>query len=296
MLSMKGLSKSYLFIAKLIFKLPRWLKNMIAKSIAVIVFDVFRFRRAIALNNISRVFPEWSNKKKRRIARQSIQTQGFQLIDFFSLPFLDKKWVEEHLVFDGWENHEKAQALGKGVLFLGLHLGNGELALGGMALKGLPLTLIGKNMRNKKINNILYSSRAATGLQFIPPHGKTTAMQILKGLKEGKSIIFILDQHIYPPYGVATTFFGHHVGTGFGLALFAMKTGAPVLPLHTFRDQNGKNHVVFGEPIPFTHAENREQTLKTMTQKYNHVLEETIQKYPGQWMWIHKRWKPFPVD
>ena len=290
------LNSIYLIFAKAMFSLPQGVKNLLGKLIGVIFYDVFRFRRTIINSNLERAFPGLSSGEKRRLGRQSLVILGHLILDFFGLPFIDKKWVESHIVFDGMDHYQSAQKKGKGVLFLGMHMGSGECALGSMCIMGIPIVLIGKRFRKKGADNILFASRALTGMEFIPPHGKTTALNILKCLREGKSLVFVLDQHIYPPYGIATTFFGHHVGTAFGLALFAQKTGSPIIPLHTFRDERGTNHVVFGPEIPFVKEDDKEATLKNMTQAFNHVLEDTIRKHPGQWMWIHKRWKPFPME
>lgn len=269
---------------------------MLGASIGIVFFDVFRFRRRIIMSNLQRAFPDWTRSEKNRVGRKAMITQGHLVVEFFNLPFMNRNWVEKNIVFEGLEHYEAAISKGKGVLLLGMHMGSGECAIGSICVKGIPLVLIGKRFRNAFMDRLLFGSRARTGMSFIPPHGKTTAIQIMRCLREQKAVLFVLDQHIYPPYGVASTFFGHHVGTAMGLALFAQKTAAPIIPLHTYRDTQGFNHVVFGPEVPFEEAESKKATLKTMTQTFNHVLEDTIRKHPGQWMWIHKRWKPFPRE
>ncbi|MEC9283985.1 MAG: lysophospholipid acyltransferase family protein, partial [Bdellovibrionota bacterium] len=70
-------------------------------------------------------------------------------------------------------------------------------------------------------------------------------------------------------------------------------TKAPVLPIYNFRREDGKIEVVFGEPVSLQEAEDRDQTVALMTQKYNTVLETIIREHPEQWLWVHRRWKEF---
>jgi len=290
---MKKLNPIYLFFARILYHMPRWFKSTLGWCIGVSVFDVLRFRRGIINENLERAFPGMPAAKKRRLGRKSLITLGHLLVEFTGLPFMDESWVDRNITFEGMEHYQKAGEKGKGVLLLGLHMGSGECVLGSMCLKGMPIVLIGKRLRTPSMDRLLFESRARTGMEFIPTHGKSTAMHILKALRKEKNVLFVLDQHIYPPYGVATTFFGHRVGTGFGLALFAQKTQAPVIPLHSFRDSSGRNHVVFGPEIPFVAEDTKQETLEKMTQTYNHILEDIIRKHPDQWLWIHRRWKPF---
>jgi len=79
-----------------------------------------------------------------------------------------------------------------------------------------------------------------------------------------------------------------------GLAILAERSGAPVIPCHTFVDENGKNVVAFGPEIPYEKLEGPpEATIHHMTQVYSNHLEPLILAHPEQWMWIHRRWKYF---
>jgi KDO2-lipid IV(A) lauroyltransferase len=99
------------------------------------------------------------------------------------------------------------------------------------------------------------------------------------------------------PYGIETTFFGRKTGTAYGLALFALKTKAPVLPLYTYRDEKFRTHLVFGEEIKLREPQNtstaqdRDLQILQMTQEYNTVIERIVTEHPDQWMWVHRRWK-----
>jgi KDO2-lipid IV(A) lauroyltransferase len=259
--------------------------------LAFIWFYVLRIRRSVAWKNTLIAFPHWSDLFRRRNLFLSFRVQINQLFDFLMIPFLKDDWFQSEIRFHGRDHLIEAQKKGRGILFLGTHMGSGELAMSFLARNGVPLVLIGKHLKNEYLNQTVYGLRQKGGLAFLPPHAPDNAQNILRYLKENKALIFVMDQHSYPPFGINSTFFGQHVYTGKGLALFSLKTKAPVLPLYTYYDQNWTRHVVVGPEVPMTLCGTKEENLHTLTEQFNRILEQNITQHPSQWLWLHRRWK-----
>jgi len=257
--------------------------------------DLLRVRRNIVLKNLDIAFPEWSPEKKIQVARQSVYNMGYGFSEFFTVPHLNKQWLEKCVVFEGEENYQKALQKNKGVLAMSLHLGNGDLGSSAVVMKGYPLTIITKVFKNQFFNDLWFSFRGAQGVKYIDAHGSSNSFDILKALKRQEGVTFVLDQVMGKPYGIATTFFGKKTGTAYGLALFAIKTQAPVIPLYTYEGEDKKMHVVFEPEIPIQDliSEDKEASIVAITQRFNDKIEEIVRKHPEQWMWVHRRWKDF---
>lgn len=258
-------------------------------------FDVFGFRKKIVLNNLKLAFPEWTEQERRRVGRESVYQLGYNFGEFFFIPSMTAEWVDKNVVFEGWEHVEKARALGKGMFFLTLHLGNGDLAANAIALRGQEIFIITKRFKTQWFNDLWFSIRGARGVQYIDAHGPSNAFDILKSLKKNAAVVFVLDQYMGKPYGVATTFFGHRTGTAYGLGLFSQKTKAPVLPIYTYQGADKKLHIVI-QPAMDTASyvsEDKEESVARRTQAFNDRLEEIVRRHPEQWMWVHRRWKDF---
>lgn len=265
----------------------------IAHALAWLWWDVLRLRRFTVYKNLTIAFPEWTKEEKKRVARQSLVYFCFQIPSFFFLGGLRLQDASRIADFEGLENFERAQAKGKGVLWLTLHLGPGDLAMSLLALRGLPLHLISKRFRSEALTELWFAGRKLCGSKFIDPHGPRNAFQILSALRAKESVIFVLDQYMGRPFGVPTLFFGRRTGTAYGLALFSLKTNAPVVPVYCYWNPQGRLIVRF-EPEVEVHVESgveRELQLIQMTQRYTDVLEAIVRRYPEQWMWIHRRWK-----
>jgi Kdo2-lipid IVA lauroyltransferase/acyltransferase len=248
-------------------------------------------RRFTLYRNITIAFPDLPLEEKRRVIRTSLSHLGFTFIEVLHIPSINKKWVDKNVVFHGVENYDRARAQGNGVLFLSLHLANGDLGATALSLRGTPFYLISKRFKSQKLNDIWWNIRAEKGTRFIDAHNPKNAFQITKALRSNFDVCFVLDQFMSKPYGILTKFFGRSTGTAYGLALFAAKTKAPVVPVYAYRTPDLKTHVVFEPEVEPISEADRDLQIALMTQKYNEVLEGIIRRHPEQWMWVHRRWK-----
>ena len=223
------------------------------------------------------------------MARKSLDHMGLTLTEFFSMPFLWEKDFRKMYEVEGEEHFKKAFDHGKGVFVMSVHVGNGDLGTAALASWGYPVSIISKIFKSKWLNKLWFSAREAKGVKFIPP--RKSSYEILKSLKANEAVIFVLDQYTGPPNGILTTFFGYETGTAVGLALFAQRLGAPVIPIYTYRTGPLKHKIVVLPAVEFEEKESKEETLRFMTEKYNRIVEKAILEAPEQWMWVHRRWK-----
>ncbi len=275
--------------------LPRQIQRLSGSWIGFLWWDVFGFRKKIVLNNLKIAYPEWTDQQRKRIGRESVYQLGYNFGEFFFIPNMSREWVDKNVVFEGLENYDKAIAQGKGFFYLTLHLGNGDLAANALSVIGQDISIITKRFKTQWFNDLWFSIRGAGGVKYIDAHGPTNAFDILKALKRNSGLVFVLDQYMGKPFGVATTFFGKRTGTAYGLALFAQKTKAPVLPIYTYEGNDGKVHVVIEPAMDLSPSivEDKDQSIVNLTQSFTDKLEEIVRKHPEQWMWVHRRWKDF---
>lgn len=291
-----GLAGSFLLAS-----LPRSARSLLGDIIGLLWFDVLRIRRRVAIENVGIAFPEKDLKERTRIARMSLRHMGRSIVEYSLFPFFRAADIPKHFTIHGQEHLDRAYAKGKGVLFLGLHLGNGDFGIAAMSRRGWPVSLISKEFKAKWLNDLWFGMRAKHGTQFISP--EKSSFQILRALKAKRVVFFVLDQFMGPPIGCRTRFFGRETGTAMGLAIMAERSGAPVVPSFTYRDRDGRHVIVFGPEIPW--SENlghdaspasdvsRDENIASMTQIYTDKIEDMIRQHPEQWMWIHRRWKNF---
>lgn len=278
-------------LSHFIAALPIAIQLRIGDFIGWLWFDVLRIRRQVAMQNLKLCFPQWSDEERIRVARLSVQNLGRSFVEFLRIPSIAQDSSNFQFHIHGDEHFRGALAKGRGVFLLTAHIGNGDWATVGLALKGYRLHIISKEMKWRWLNRFWFNTRQSLGTEFISDRG--SSIQILKTLKKNQPVVFMLDQFLGPPIGIKTTFFGRETGTAMGLALLAGRAEAPVVPVYTFRGENGDTHICFEPEIPFVEAGNKEDTIRNMTQLYCDKIEVWVRKHPEQWMWVHRRWKKY---
>ena len=294
------LSRFVKFLSFFIAHAPRPVRIAMGDAIGLIWFDVLRIRRRVALDNLRLAFPDWEERRRVQVARQSLRYMGRGLVEFTHFPFFDQRNVSRHFEIQGAVHLESALSEGKGVFLLTLHLGNGDFAAAALSRLGYKLNMISKLFKTPWLNELWFGMRRRHGTRFIAP--EKSSFEILKALKRNEVVAFVLDQFMGPPYGVRTVFFGKETGTAMGLAIMAARTRAAVIPTYTYFRDDGKHVIVFEPPVGGNGDDApalgkmeslREENISRMTQEYTAKLESIIRKYPEQWMWIHRRWKEF---
>jgi KDO2-lipid IV(A) lauroyltransferase len=101
----------------------------------------------------------------------------------------------------------------------------------------------------------------------------------------------LIDQRAKRSEGIWADFFGRKAPTTPGLAVLAMKTGAPVLPVFMVRDGFQTHHLIVQQPLKLIHTGDIKRDVEANTQLFNHTLESIIREYPDQWFWVHRRWE-----
>ena len=139
---------------------------------------------------------------------------------------MDRSNIDEWLRVEGLEHVEAALARGRGVIFATGHLGNWELSAFAFALLNRPIHIVVRPFDNPRINTFVERTRGLSGNRLI---GKRDyARGILKALSKNEMVGVLADQHDQD--GIPIQFFGRAAMTSTGVARFAAKTGASVVP------------------------------------------------------------------
>ena len=92
--------------------------------------------------------------------------------------------------------------------------------------------------------------------------------------------------------GIVVKFFGQPASTPAGAAIFARKTGCPIVSGYIVRNPDGITHTGYVRNVALPcQIENSEQDIQNLTQFFTDTLEEGIRKHPEQYFWAHRRFK-----
>jgi KDO2-lipid IV(A) lauroyltransferase len=104
----------------------------------------------------------------------------------------------------------------------------------------------------------------------------------------------LMDQNTSLQEGMFIDFFGLPAATTTSVALFALRTDAPILPGYLTPLCGGRYKIKFLPPIEVIRTGNKDRDLEVNTRRLNEVLEKIIREQPESWLWGHMRWKYQP--
>lgn len=252
--------------------------------------------RKLAEENLRNVYGDkWSELKIKLVARECFSMLGLNAADVI----LSRRWtakeLDELIDVEGYEHFENAYARGIGVIGLTGHIGNFELmAAWYSTVKKIPLSVIGRQLYDKRLDHLIVNNRLRFGLENI--QSDASAKKLLSVLKEGKMIGVLLDLDSSKVSGYFAPFFGRPANTAAGPVVIGRKTGSPVVPMAMFRQPDNRYLIRVLPSFEINNTDDKEADIIEGLTRCNRALEELINFDPTQWMWIHDRWKSKPKE
>ena len=272
------------------------------KFFCVVVGDLFHFlmrkTRANIRKNVKGVSRgNWSKERVDFFTRKTFQNYGQYLLDYMVMhrlhPSNKARWVADEV---GADYMVEALYAGKGAICITPHLGNWEI--GGLlfSFKGGKLNVLTLDERDSDTRSFREEMRRRRGIKnlYINPKDDSpmAILDAVKALRQNE-IVAMLGDRIESQKTMVFDFFGTKTAFPIGVAILAMATEAPVLPVFVVMERNRKYRGIIEPPIFFNPSsrEERETVIREGMQKLIKKFESYIEKYPDQWYNFFPYWE-----
>ncbi|MFQ5587439.1 MAG: lysophospholipid acyltransferase family protein [Nitrospiria bacterium] len=255
---------------------------------------VDRRHRLIGLNNLKAAFKnEKSEQELADILSNVYQNIGRSGIEAIRLARLTADEIRARTEIEGFEYYKAARTKNKGVILLGAHFGSWEWIPLALGEQGAPMHVIVRPIDNPYLNQMVQKMRERFGNVVLNKRSETG--EIIKLLRQGKSIGFLLDQDVGHSKAIFVDYFGRPAATNKALATIALRTGAPVVPMFIIRKKGG-HRLVIEKPLPLPRTGNLKQDMIGTTTLFTKKIESYVRQHPDHWLWLHRRWKTQPEE
>ena len=273
--------------------MPRSLMLFLGNILGDFVFRILRVRRKQVFKNLKIAFGnQKSDIELKKIAREIYKNLGKTLLEFLQLPRMNGTRIRRIVDTSELCKIEPVLKEGKGAILLSAHFGNWELLGAAFGLGGYHVNVIGRLSNNKKIGHTIDRYRGLVGMKVIQKND--SVRKVFRSLSNNELVAILMDQNTRKDM-VFADFFGKLAATAKGIAVFALRTGAPVVP--TFIVREGKYHrIIIGNPIYAHSSKNSDNDIQKYTAQFSKVIEYYVKQYPDQWFWLHNRWKTQPKN
>ena len=292
---------SYLIIKKLLWLasgIPRHVMRLFAFPLAGLWYVLDRNHREIAFDNMMKAY---GNTLSRSECVGLVKANFLHLItvvlELPSLLRIRKDNVDAYVEISGEAHLRAALARGNGVLFLTAHLGNWELMALASGLKfNFSAHVMVRPLDYEPMDRVLTEIRSRTGNRVLDKDKSAGTVREL--LQQNQIIGILLDQNSSWYEGVYVPFFGRVACTNKGLAMFALRYDATVVPAFNVRMKDGRYRIMFRPPVDTVRTGDVSRDIVETTARFNQIIEAHIRMAPDNWFWVHRRWriKDIPKD
>ncbi len=281
-------------VARLVQWLPLNVIRRLAAWLGVFLYSFLPIRKALTLNQLRRAFPEKSDKDIRSIARGSYVNLITTIFELMWTPRLRDDIIEEQIQIRNPEVFTNALRRGKGLILMTGHFGNWEwMSVGTARIFGQSYTVVVHPIHNSAVDRLVEHWRSMHGNRVVPMG--VAIREIVRTLRERGVVAMIADQS-GPSGSYYVRYFGKHAATYEGPAVFALKTGAPIIMGFGVRRSDGSYDLTLEEILTQNLKGATDEHLHELTRRHVRALERTVREHPDQWLWQHKRWKHTPHE
>lgn len=265
-----------------------WSVRAIGNYLGSLFYIVSSRYRNVALKNLRQAYgQEKSEAEIRGIAKQVFRHFARGAVEFFYLLSLKREQIDGMIEADGREHLDKALAEGRGCIVITAHYGNWELLARKLVIDGYKVNVIARDSDDPGMTGIATRIRENGGYRVFDKD--QPLIGAIRALKNNELLGILPDQN--ESNGILVDFFSRPAATASGPAVFALKTGAPLVPAFATRMSNGKYRATVYPRIDFTASGDEQKDIHDLMALINLAIEREVRSNPSQWLWLHDRWK-----
>ncbi len=247
-------------------------------------------RRQLIQEQLERSFPQKTPQECRLIGKESLDNLARGFARYARIPLMTDREMEDMVEIEGFEHIREAFRQGKGMITFTAHFGFWELMAIYVTRLYPKIAMVVRPLDNPRLDAMVTSVRSAGGGGVID--SRKVFKEGLRLLRDNGILGVLIDQNFYKG-GVFVNFFGRPAATNTLVPILARRTGCAVLPMHNVWIGN-KIRIICGAPVTLSESADAQAAITEDTQKLTSIVEAWIREDPGQWMWLHNRWKRKP--
>lgn len=243
--------------------------------------------------NLRAAFPDLDEAAIQRLAREAWDNLGRTGAEYAHLDTLldydPDDPALQRIEVAGAEHFGAIRDDGKPGLIFSAHLANWELPAICARKFDLEATAVFRVPNNPAAARLVHEVRRKTmgGLAASGPGG-IFAMQGV--LERGGHLGQLVDQHF--TRGVVVDFFGRPVLANPLLAKLARHYDCPVHGARVIRLPGSRFRLELTPALDLPRAADGQIDVQGAMQAMTRVVEDWVREHPGQWLWMHRRWRP----
>ena len=236
-------------------------------------------------SNLLKALPNLDSNELNKISKKMWNNYGRILAEYIFIKDLRNGKFQNNIEIEGQEILNQVKKDNEPVIFISGHFNNFELMAMEIEKTGIELAAVYRPLNNKFLNFVMERIRKKYICKNQVKKGISGTKHLLSFFKKGSSIALMIDQRVSE--GIMCNFFKDRALTTTIPAQFAKKFKCKIVPIYIERIKDINFKLTIHKPLIYSDDE----SIESITQNLNSLLEKLILKNPEQWIWSHNRWK-----
>jgi KDO2-lipid IV(A) lauroyltransferase len=276
-------------LLRLFEPLPYRLQMGMGRALGALLYRLPSGFRRYARRNLELCYPQATPAEREALLKSHFQSLGMGLFETGITWWSPASRLLKLTEVTGLEHLEAALAKGQGAILLSAHFTTLEIGARAICARR-PTSIMYRPTKNGVLERFLQRNRGRHAKRAIPRDDIRT---LIGALKANEIVWYAPDQAYRKKGAEMVPFFGIPAATNTATSRLARLTGAAVLPYFPERlpDNRGYRMTIQPELKDFPGPDPAADALR-----FNQLIEAQIARVPGQYLWIHRRFKGTTPD
>jgi phosphatidylinositol dimannoside acyltransferase len=234
--------------------------------------------------------PDVDGKELRALSRAAMRSYARYWLEVFRLPAISVERIMSgmHVNAEGEAELFAKLKAGRGVVIALPHMGNFEQAAEWVVQRGAgTFTTVAERLRPESVYEAFLRFRQGLGMEVLPlTGGRSPFGTLAQRLRAGGLVCLVSDRDLKET-GVEVEMFGQKARISATAAL-AVQTGAALLPVATWFEEDGDWGANIYPEIPVPQTGTRAEKIARMSQQLAHVWQTAIAEHPQDWHMLQR--------
>jgi KDO2-lipid IV(A) lauroyltransferase len=241
-------------------------------------------RHARARANLAASLPEIPEARREEMLLDMWENLGRTFGEAFHM---DRIWQDTGRFAIHHQPEALAAVRAGGVVVVGLHQGNWEIASMVGLREGLNVAGVYQRLKNPLVDRYITRMRAPYYPAGLYSKGHEAVLKLMRVLKSGGGIGVLGDLREHK--GIEVPFFGRMAPSTPFPALMARTLNIPLVAAQVIRLE-GAHFTLRTVIVPVPRTSDKDADVLAGTAALQAQFETWIREHPEQWMWAHRRW------
>ena len=248
----------------------------------------------VGQDNLRHAYPDKSEAEREAILREAWDNLGRTAADYAHLKdlwdFDPEAGDAGRIDVSGIDNFVKLREDGKPAIIFTAHLGNWELPAICASRHGLPVTAVYRAPSNPYVARQIEKIRSRNmGNLLQAGSGQAVIFKMASVLERGGHLGILVDQHLRR--GLKIPFFGRTASTNPSLGRLARRFECPVHGVRVIRLPGNRFRLELTDALELPRDHEGAVDVEGTMRMVNGIVEGWVREHPGQWLWLHRRWR-----